>query len=404
MSKPRQIVHVERANDGVIEVSCEPIVTGDIEAKWVDAEGVGHIGFKTEEELRAVANVPDEYNCVVFKPNTWPIQIKGKPPMVAHQAKGTFAPPKPGKFVIDNLLEELKSLSPMVPRIHKPRQQKDQRRMLEISIMDPHVGLQCFKPEANADYNLDMARNLYLWAVNELAALGQGYGAVDEILFPIGNDFLHAELTVMNKGTGHATTGGTAQPEMTSWHHVYMAGEAMLRDAITYLSKIAPVHVIQIPGNHDKISSFTLGRVMNAFFWNDDNVIVDCSPAPYKFKEYGCNLIGFEHGHNVAQIRLAAVMANEMPEAWARTAGGYREWHLGDQHRKGSAKPSMLEEQGVSIEYLPSLTAPNAWHHMKSFNWQKRGAMAWIWDYDLGPIARVQVNLNSYTGKPLQLG
>jgi hypothetical protein len=401
MAKPRQIVHVDRKDDGVIEVNCEPIVVGDIEAKWVDSAGVGHIGFKTEEELRGVANVPDEYDCVSFKPNTWPIQIKGKPPMVAHQAKGTFMPPKPGKFVIDNLLEELKANSPMVPRIHKPRQQKDPKRMLEISIMDPHVGLQCYKPESDANYDLDIARDLYLWAVNELAALGTGYGDIDEILFPIGNDFLHAEPAVLRgKGEGHATSGGTVQPEMVSWYHSYISGEQMLREAITYLSEIAPVTVLQIPGNHDKTSSFTLGRVMNAFFYNNDNVTVDCSPDPYKFKEYGCNLIGFEHGHHVAQVRLAALMANMMPDAWARTAGGYREWHLGDQHRKGSAKPSMLEEQGVSVEFLPSMTAPNAWHHMKSFNFQKRGAMGWVWDHDLGPIARIQVNLNSYTGLP----
>ena len=31
----------------------------------------------------------------------------------------------------------------------------------------------------------------------------------------------------------------------------------------------------------------------------------------------------------------------------------FGKWHLGDQHRKGSSKTSMLEEQGVSVEFLP---------------------------------------------------
>ena len=54
----------------------------------------------------------------------------------------------------------------------------------------------------------------------------------------------------------------------------------------------------------------------------------------------------------------------------------------------------------MSVEYLPSLTPPNEWHRRKSFNWQKRGAMAYVWDYYTGPTARLQVNLNSYTGQP----
>jgi hypothetical protein len=182
---------------------------------------------------------------------------------------------------------------------------------------------------------------------------------------------------------------------MMAWHHVYERGEKLLIQAIEMCKAVAPVEVLSIPGNHDKYSAFTLARVMNAWFHNDENVTVDASPSPYKFKHYGCNLIGFQHGSGLAQIRLAALMANEMPQAWADTDGGYREWHLCDQHRKGSAKPSAMEEQGVSVEFLPSITVPNEWHRDKSFNHQKRGAMAWVWDREIGPMARLQVNLSN---------
>ncbi len=75
------------------------------------------------------------------------------------------------------------------------------------------------------------------------------------------------------------------------------------------------------------------------------------------------------------------------------------EWHLGDQHRKASAKPSTFEEQGVSVEYLPSLTPANEWHRLKGFNWQKRGGTAFVYDFASGPLARLQVNFDNYTGK-----
>jgi hypothetical protein len=109
-------------------------------------------------------------------------------------------------------------------------------------------------------------------------------------------------------------------------------------------------------------------------------------------------LIGFEHGHSIRNVvRLAALMANECRNDWAETS--YREWHLGDQHRKGSAKPAMLEEQGVSVEYLPGLTPPNEWHRLKSYNWQKRAGMAFVWDYWQGLRCRFNVNIDSYTGR-----
>lgn len=401
MSSPRQKTIRTVGEDGSIHISTTDYISRDVSAFSIDADGLRHLGLKTEEDVRACYNIPEEYEMLGMKPNSW-IQQDEDGPFLAHQAKASFAPPKPGRYVIENLLEELKDVSPVVPLAHRRTKTGEPKRMLEISIMDPHVGLQCFKGASDLDYNLEIARETYMWAVRELAELGSRYEGIDEILFPIGNDFLHAEITPsQGKGTGHTTSSGMAQPEMTDWYNAYVEGERMMREAITYLSEIAPVTVPVIMGNHDHSSTFTLGRVMNAFFYNNENVHVDCTADPVKFKRYGCNLIGFEHGHAMAQVRLAAVMANERPKDWFETAGGYREWHLGDQHRKGSAKPSMLEEQGVSVEFLPSLVAPNTWHRMKSFNWQKRGAMGWIWDHGTGPVARLQVNLNSYTGKPM---
>ena len=153
-----------------------------------------------------------------------------------------------------------------------------------------------------------------------------------------------------------------------------------------------------VAGNHARQSEYTLGRFLSAYYRNDKNVTIDASASPYKFEHYGVNLIGFEHGHSIKQqVRLAALMANECRDAWAQTV--YREWHLGDQHRKGSSKPSVHEEQGVSVEFLPGLVMPNEWHRLKSFNWQKRMGMAFIWDKEAGPTMRLQANINSYTHK-----
>ena len=395
MPKAKQEILTGVSATGEIVVTTTPFDASSIQTFYEDNDGTRHLGFRTEEDLRAAYNVPDDYETASITTNNW-VQQDDKGAFIAHQIKAIFKPPTPGRVVMEQLLEEIKTKSPITPL--KFEEDTPGKRMLEISIADPHIGLQCFQGQADEDYNFTIARYRYINAVQRLVKAAEVYGPFDRVLFPFGNDYLHAD-PLPNKHGGYATTGGTPQPEMMDWYQSYIFGERLLRETLTYLSEVAPVDAPVIMGNHDGNSTFTLGRVMNAYFHNDSNVNVDASPSPYKFVEYGCNLIGFEHGHSVNAVRLAALMANEVPDAWARTAGGYREWHLGDQHRKGSAKPSMLEEQGVSVEYLPSLVAPNTWHREKSFNNQKRGCMAWVWDREAGPVARLQVNLNSVTGE-----
>ena len=164
------------------------------------------------------------------------------------------------------------------------------------------------------------------------------------------------------------------------------------------LRQVDPVYVYEIPGNHSQMADFTMARVLKAYFRRDPDVQVDASSSPYKFHRAGVNLIGFEHGHHVKPIRMAALMANERRRDWAETE--YREWHCGDQHRKGTPNIA-FEEQGCSVEYIPGLTAPNEWHRLKSFSHQKRGAMAYVWDHVAGPVCRVQFNISQYTHQAL---
>jgi hypothetical protein len=323
----------------------------------------------------------------------WKGQVLWKAPL--NQLKVTLTRKSDDRLALQLLLKEIESASPVVRKYKHPRPRDGKRRALEISIMDPHLGLRCIAPESQDTYDIEGACNLFSWALDTLLLRSKLYPGIEEIVIPIGNDFLHTD------GVFHQTTAGTPQPEMDAWHHIWLRGEQLLIDSINKLKKIAPVKVLPIPGNHDLQSTFCMGRVMKAYFNHDKNVEVDASASPYKFWQYGCNLVGFEHGHSINAVRMAALMANECPEGWLASKGGYREWHCGDQHRKGSSKPSAFEEQGVSIEFLPGLTGVNSWHKRKSCSWQKRGALGWVWDRDEGPIARLQCNLNSYTGRPM---
>lgn len=299
--------------------------------------------------------------------------------------------PKRVEDAVETLLNRLRKASLKTPFINKISLKKlPHRHSLEPCIFDPHYGLRCFEGGADMDYSPEECANVVLSALDEIVRLAEPYAPFEEIFLPLGNDFFHTDNVF------GGTTKGTVQPEAESFLHTFIGGETLAIEMLDRLKELAPVSVYMIPGNHDRVASFMLGRVLNAYYHNDKNIDVHAGASPFKFHQYGTNLIGYEHGASVAPIRYAALMANECPEGWLASKDGYREWHCGDQHRKGSSKPSMLEEQGVSVEFLPGLCVPNEWHRLKSFNWQKRAAMGFVWDHTAGPVARLQVNIDRY--------
>lgn len=294
---------------------------------------------------------------------------------------------------VENLLNKLKSKSPICPKLKYPKLPKQaDRKALEICLMDPHYGMRCYAPGSAGNQTPESMAALMLDIVDTMLERTKHFRPFEQIIFPIGNDFFHAD------SIWQTTTAGTLQPEADAFFHTFIGGEQLVIGLVDRLKAVSPVSVYAIPGNHDRTASFMLGRILRAYYQNDKNVTVDASEKPYKFHRYGCNLIGYEHGHSVKPaLRLGNIMANERPEDWAATKNGWREFHIGDQHRKGVSRPVVMEEQGVSIEFLPGLTMPNEWHTLKGYNWQKRAAIGFVWHYSEGLIDRPQVNIDRYS-------
>lgn len=288
------------------------------------------------------------------------------------------------------LLKRLEANAPHLPLPDLRRKKLPHRRAFEICIMDPHIGLLCEEPEADAPWDIKRSAATIMSAIDDLMDKASTFGPFEQAFLPFGNDFVHSDTVF------HTTTAGTGQPEAIAWHHVYEQAENIAIEMVEKLRQVAKeLYIYEIPGNHSRMADFTLAHLLRAYFRHDKNIHIDASSSPYKFHRYGASLIGYEHGHSVSQIRLAGLMANERRKDWSETE--YREFHLGDQHRKGSSNPATLEEQGVSVEFIPGLTAPNEWHRLKAFNHQKRGAMAWVYDFTAGPMARFQHNISQYS-------
>ncbi len=347
--------------------------------------------IRTLDDLLRFANVDRTvWEVEKYIVNRWEMVMRGADDKAQHeplyQIKAWLKRKGPQLVAIESLLKSIEGKAPLLKLPKFPKQKTAHRRSLEVCVMDPHIGLLCQRPEADAPWDMDIAAATIFQAIDDLIEKAKFFGPFEEAFMPFGNDFVHTDNVF------HTTTAGTGQPEGIAWHNVYDKAERIAIEMVNRLRQVArKVYVYEVPGNHSRMADFTLARLLRAYFHRDKGVVVDASSSPYKFHRYGCSLIGYEHGHSVKPIRLAALMANERRKDWSETE--YREFHLGDQHRKGSSKPSMLEEQGVSVEYIPGLTAPNEWHRLKSFNHQQRGAMAFVWDYHTGPIGRFQFNV-----------
>jgi hypothetical protein len=143
------------------------------------------------------------------------------------------------------------------------------------------------------------------------------------------------------------------------------------------LRRLAPVDVFYVPGNHDKMLSYCAVQAMSYAFKDTDSVIVDLSPAPRKYRQFGLGMVGFSHGKEGK--RIEKLMQVEQPEMWGNTR--FREFHLGDLHHE-----QVWEDGGITFRRIPTITATDAWHNDKGFKGAIRKAQAFEWDKKLGIV------------------
>lgn len=252
--------------------------------------------------------------------------------------------------------------------------------LLEINIPDLHMGKLCWAPETGQDYDTKIAEHVYDNAVAELQARASGFH-VDEVVFLIGSDFFHVD------NLESTTTSGTRVDTDGRYAKMFAAGVMAVIRAIDRLAdSCRKVHVVWVPGNHDRLSSYHMAREVAAWFKNDVRVTVDHGPATRKYVRYGRCLIGYTHGDKIKPQNLPLVMATERPVDWAETT--CREWHTGHLHTSKSFETMRCDEHaGVKVRTVPSLCGTDAWHSEKGYIGNSRSAEAFVYDKTYGLIA-----------------
>tara|TARA_R100000654_G_scaffold74500_1_gene109024 strand:- start:1097 stop:2410 length:1314 start_codon:yes stop_codon:yes gene_type:complete len=280
------------------------------------------------------------------------------------------------KKIKQELIEDLRNISPKVAKIKRNRpDDRNDLHLLEISAFDLHLGKIGIK---NDEYSMEIAEERLLNAIEHLLYRAQGF-YIDKILFIVGHDLLNSD----GDWPIPSTTKGT--PQFNSNYHIdmYRFARRLMIKAIDILAEVADVHVMVIPGNHDRESVMHLGDTLELYYEENKNVKVDNNDCLMKAIPYGNNLIISDHGDGPKINDLPGIIAQRFKNLWSDTV--YVEVHRGHYHTNKATKLQAIEElNGITVRNLSSMSATDYWHDSKGFIGNIKKAQAFIYNRQNG--------------------
>lgn len=280
------------------------------------------------------------------------------------------------------ILEQIEDYTKQIRRpTPKPRPQSG--LMFEIGAYDLHLGKLAWAEEAGDDYDLGIAADIFKWAISTLIEKASAT-PIEKILLPIGQDFFHFDT---QRGQ---TTKGTELDVDSRWLKMFRTGTDLCVWAVDQLREIAPVEVLVVPGNHEEMSTISLGEYLAAWYRNDEDITIDNSAKQRKYLSYGINALGFCHPDMAKLKDLPMIMASEAPELWATSR--VREIHVGHLHQRRTINP-LMEYNGVVVRILPSISATDAWHYKSGYVGNLRSAEGYLWSKTGGLSSTVYASL-----------
>jgi UDP-2,3-diacylglucosamine pyrophosphatase LpxH len=204
---------------------------------------------------------------------------------------------------------------------------------------------------------------------------------LNKIIYVIGGDLLN-----MDTFSGSTTSGTPVDNSMRAQQAYKEAFDALFW-SINYIKQFCDnLHVVYVPGNHDRLSSYHIAHALSKCFDPEDySIYFDVEYAERKVVVYGNNFFAFEHG-DVTKKNTALVYATEFPLCWGRTT--YRTCYTGHFHSKKTIEYTTENEyNGFSIKHLPSLCSTDYWHYHNKYTGSKRQAIMEIHDLDKGKIS-----------------
>ena len=278
--------------------------------------------------------------------------------------KVKFVPKTPNDLTFDDIDEFFSEYQMPDRKFSAPK--PNGKYKLEIILADLHIG----------SMDMDIAERAK-------ALVGEILGRVAhlsfyEIMVVFLGDTLHYDTDKKTTTKGTAIDFGMLPKDM------FDAGESLILEIIDLLTPVAPVDVIYLEGNHDKMMSYGLFKGVAAYHRGNSNVNVDVSHKPSKCRQWGDNLVVLTHG-DMPRKNVRDLVTEDFREEFGESK--FVEIHSAHLHHK------VVEEMGsVVLRTLSTIAGRTDWENSKGYRSQMAGD-AIVWDDKRGIVLTVPVNV-----------
>ena len=322
-----------------------------------------------EAVLKAYNLESDKWSVVSFTSNAWQSQKRGGKKIVLWQVKIVVRPKADPGITFEDVERYFESKD-FSAKINLPKVKADESgEVLEICIPDLHSGLLAWRAETGEDYDINIAKERFFKAISDIVERCKSH-SFSKIIFVTLGDLLHTD------NDAQTTTKGTFQQVDGRLAKIFDCTLDMIIDAVRILSGIAPVEVVYICGNHDRVLGYTLIKAAEKAFNNSKGVSFDVSPNPQKFRLIGKTLIGWTHG-DMPKKNMYGWLQDRARKEFGDSK--YAEIHSGHYHSE-----EVHEAAGVKIRYMPNLAAASYWEHQQGFPHTVKTVVCYRWNKDKG--------------------
>lgn len=277
--------------------------------------------------------------------------------------------------MLQDHIDEVKNHTFNYEKYERPPNSSPDDCLLVIDPADVHIGKLASSFETGEDYNNQIAVQRVKSGVQGILRKASGF-AIDKILFIAGNDILHIDTPK------RTTTSGTPQDTDGMWYNNFLIAKKLYIDVLDSLIKVADVHFMFNPSNHDYQTGFFLADSISSWYSKCKNITFDTSIAHRKYYRYHNNLIGTTHGDGAKQQDLPILMAQEAGQDWANAKNRYIYIH--HIHHKMSK-----DYIGVTVEALRSPSGTDGWHHRNGYQHAPKAVEGFIHSKNHGQLARL---------------
>lgn len=261
-----------------------------------------------------------------------------------------------------------------VSKISLTSTKNDKKFTAMLTPTDLHYGKQGWIDEVGEEYNREITKERLIEKTQDILKMILKQGTPEKFIVGAGSDWFNCD------SYDGKTTGGTTQDNDGTFAQIFQEGSDLAVTYIDMLRQIAPVEIIPMEGNHDRIATLSLVSFLYAWYRNCEDVVVHRKPRHRFYLKYGNNLIGLTHGDKPELRRLPALMANEERQNWGLCKNRF--WFTGDKHHELT-----LDHGGCMIYQMPSLSGEDRWHSKNGYTYSRKSLHAYLIDKEEGIFA-----------------